>query len=190
METFKKMLPDLIFNLVETIIIVLIGIFLNIPIQYIFLLIVVFLMSRNTFGNVIHFKTWYRCLVWSLLVMLTLLVLFKVDLVISVMFAIFSAFILTGKSNINDFYLWKSKDEPGKYQDIEEYVKYNEYSDKLIEFEDKIKKKSDIDYLIYKYRFKEHKTFNTIKELIDMENPRIDEHLERIALALRLYCGI
>ena len=132
--------------------------------------------------------------------MLSLFVLLKVDLSISITFAMFAGYIMTTTANItrqiniknilDDMYLWKSPSEPGKYQDIEDYVKYNEYSDKLMEFENKIKSKSDLDYLIYKYKFLDHKTFSKMNELLGMDNPRIDEHLERIALAIRLYCGI
>ena len=57
--------------------------------------------------------------------MLSLFVLLKVDLVISILFAIFSAFIMTGKSNIQDMYLWNTDGTPSKYADVAEYVKYN-----------------------------------------------------------------
>lgn len=122
--------------------------------------------------------------------MLSLFVLLKIDLVLSIVFAIFSAFIMTGRSNINDMYLWKNGDEPSKYQDIIEYIRYNELDDKLLEFEEKIKKRNNLEYLIYKYRFKESKTFSEISELLNMDNPRIVEQLDKIAFAIRLYCGI
>ena len=122
--------------------------------------------------------------------MLSLFVLLKIDLVVSIMFAIFAAFIMTGKSNILDMYLWKNSEEPSKYHDITEYIKYNELDDKLLEFERKIKERDNLEYLLYKYRFKEGRTFNEISELLDIDNPRIVEHLDKIAFAIRLYCGI
>lgn len=148
------------------------------------------MISRGLFGNPLHFKTWYRCLIWSLLILTSLFVILKIDFILCVLFAIFSAFLMTGKSNIQDMYLWKSDGEPSKYQDIINYIKYNELEDKLIEFERKIKDRDNLEYLIYKYRFKDAKTFNEISELLDMDNPRIVEHLDKIAFAIRLYCGI
>lgn len=186
----KKIIPSLIFNIAETAIIILLGISLQIEIKYILLVMVTFLLSRGLFGNSLHFKTWYRCLIWSTLIMLSLFVILKIDLVLSIVFAIFSAFIMTGKSNIKDTYLWKNNGESSKYQDIIEYIKYNELDDKLIEFEEKIKKRSNVEYLIYKYRFKDHKTFNEISEMLEMENPRIVEHLDKVAFAMRIYLGI
>ena len=122
--------------------------------------------------------------------MLSLFVLLKVDLPVAIMFAIFSTFIMTGKSNINDMYLWKNNNEPSKYQDIIDFIKYNELDDKFIEFENKLKARNNLEYLIYKYKFKEAKTFNEISELLDIDTPRIVEYLDKIAFAIRLYCGI
>lgn len=191
MERFKKILPSLIFNISETVIIALMGILLKLPINYVVLVMLTFLIARGSFGKPLHFKTWYRCLIWSALIMLSLFVLLNVDLVVSITFAIFAAFIMTGKSNVNDIYLWKNSNEPSKYQDIIDFVKYNEFDDKLLEFERKIKERSNLEYLIYKYKFKDGKTFNEISELLDnMDNPRIVEHLDKIAFAIRLYCGI
>lgn len=190
MEKFKKIFPSLIFNIAETVIIVLVGVLLKLPINYIVLVMLSFMITRGFFGKPLHFKTWYRCLVWSVLVMLSLFVLLKVDLVVSITFAIFAAFIMTGRSNIMDMYLWKNSNEPSKYQDIIEFVKYNELNDKLLEFEHKIKERNNLEYLIYKYKFKDGKTFSEMSELLDMDNPRIVEHLDKLAFAIRLYCGI
>ena len=190
MERLKKIFPDLIFNVAETVIIVLMGMSLKLPINYVILVMLTFLITRGLFGKPLHFKNWYRCLIWSMLIMLSLFVLLKVDLVVSITFAVFAAFIMTGKSNVNDMYLWKSCDEPSKYQDIIDYVKYNELDNKLLEFEYKIKERNNLEYLIYKYKFKDNRTFSEMSELLDMENPRIVEQLDKIAFAMRLYCGI
>ena len=190
MEKVKKLLPTLIFNIAETLIIFIIGIVLKLDIKLIILIMLTFMISRGFFGKSLHFKTWYRCLIWSSLIMLSLFVLLKVDLIISIMFAIFSAFIMTGKSNIKDMYLWNNHVEPSKYADILEFIKYNSMDDRLLEFENKLKDMNSIEYLVYKYRFKEGKTFNEISELLDMENPRIVEKLDKVAFAIRIYCRI
>lgn len=189
MEKFKKLLPSLIFNLAETAIIFLTGKLLGLHTYAILLIMLTFMISRGCFGKALHFKTWYRCLIWSTLILLSLFVMFKVDLVISIMFAIFTAFIMTGKSNIKDMYLWNNG-APSKYQDVIEFVKYNEFDTRLMEFEEKLKDKNGLEYLIYKYRFKEGKTFSEISNLLNMEGPRIAERLDKIAFAIRIYCRI
>ena len=97
MEKIRRNLPTLIFNLAETAIIILSGIALELPIRYILLVMLTFMISRGCFGKALHFRTWYRCLVWSLLIMLSLFVLLRIDLVLSIIFAIFAAFIMTRK---------------------------------------------------------------------------------------------
>ena len=97
---------------------------------------------------------------------------------------------MTGRSNINDMYLWKPNNE-SKYKDIEEFVKYNMTNSRLIEFEENLKKRDDLLFLLYKYKFRENLSFEKIREKLDgMENPRIVEKLDQIALAIRISCGI
>lgn len=84
--------------------------------------------------------------------------------------------------------MWKGKDS--KYKDIEEYIKYNSMSNELIEFEKKLKEQDNLLFLIYKYKFKEGMTFTEMSEKLSLDNPRIVEKLDKIALSIRIYCGI
>lgn len=190
MNRIKIIASSLIFNIAETCLIFLVGKLLELPTNEILIIMITFMISRGCFGSALHFKTWYRCLVWSLLILLSLFVLLKVDLIVSILFAIFSAFIMTGKANIKDMYLWNNSNEPSKYQDIIDFIKYNEFDDKLLEFEKKLSEKNSLEYLIYKYRFKDNKSFGEITRLLDLDSPRIVEKLDKIAFAMRLYCRI
>lgn len=189
MEKYKYFLGSLIFNIAETVLIFLIGKLLDLPIKEIIIVMLSFTISRGCFGNALHFKDWYRCLVWSALILLSLFLILKVDLTISILFTIFGAFIMTGKSNIKDMYLWDNN-KPSKYSDIEEFIKYHEYDDELIEFENKVKKQDSKTYLIYKYRFKENKSFGEISELLKIPTNRLTEELDKVAFSLRIYCKI
>lgn len=190
MNRIKIIASSLIFNIAETCLIFLVGKLLELPTNEILIIMITFMISRGCFGSALHFKTWYRCLVWSLLILLSLFVLLKVDLIVSILFAIFSAFIMTGKSDIKNMYLWNNSNEPSKYQDIIDFIKYNEFDDKLLEFEKKLSEKNSLEYLIYKYRFKDNKSFGEITRLLDLDSPRIVEKLDKIAFAMRLYCRI
>lgn len=186
----KKFVFNLVFNIVETLLIFLVGKLLSLPISNILIVMLAFMISRGFFGNTLHYKTWYRCLIWSLAIMLSLFVLLKIDLTLSILFAIYAAFIMTGKSNIQDMYLWKAPNE-SKYKDIEDYIKYHFMDTELLDFEDNLKRRDDVLFLIYKYRFRDKLTFAQISEkLNDMENPRIVESLDQIALAIRIACKI
>ena len=171
MNKLKKLLPTLIFNIVETLIIFMCGLALNLEMKYIIMIMLTFMISRGCFGKALHFKTWYRCLVWSLLILLSLFVLLKVDLVISIMFAIFSAFIMTGKSNICDMYLWTGR--ISKYDALKNFVAISPNHPILLEHEEYWRKNYPMRYEIFQLYFRENRTYEYIAKLKGFEDNTI-----------------
>ena len=163
MDKLKKLLPTLIFNIVETLIIFMCGLALNLETKYVLVIMLTFMISRGFFGKALHFKTWYRCLIWSSFIMLSLFVLLKVDLVVSVMFAIFSAFIMTGKSNICDMYLWTGK--VSKYDALKNFIAISPNHPILLEHEEYWRKNYPMRYEIFQLYFRENQTHEYIARL-------------------------
>lgn len=188
-KKISKFIKQLIFTIIEVIIVFLLGNVFNVAVNVRIMFMVIFFLTRMIIGSPKHYSKVYRCALWSSLVFLSLYSLSSLDLLSIIVLTIFTAFISTGKADISDMFEWKGKDT--KYKDIEEYIKYHSMDDKLIEFEEKLKKQDDLLFLLYKYRFKDNLTFSEISEKLDnMENPRIAEKLEKIALSIRIYCGI
>lgn len=163
MKRIRELLPTLVFNVAETLIIFLGGVCLNIEIKYVLLIMLTFMISRGLFGKALHFKTWYRCLIWSTLIMLSLFVLLKVDIIISILFAIFSAFIMTGKSNIKDMYMWTGK--VSKYDALKDFVAISPNHPILLEHEAYWRKNYPVRYEIFKMYFRENKTYQEIANI-------------------------
>ena len=171
MDKLKKILPTLIFNIVETLIIFMCGIALNLEIKYVLVIMLTFMISRGFFGKALHFKTWYRCLIWSTFIMLSLFVLLKVDLILSILFAIFSAFIMTGKSNIKDMYMWTGK--ISKYDALKDFVAISPNHPILLEHEEYWRRNYPIRYEIFKMYFRENKTYQEIANIKGFEDNTI-----------------
>lgn len=171
MDKLKKKLPTLIFNIVETLIIFMCGIALNLEIKYVLVIMLTFMISRGFFGKALHFKTWYRCLIWSTFIMLSLFVLLKVDLILSILFAIFSAFIMTGKSNIKDMYMWTGK--ISKYDALKDFVAISPNHPILLEHEEYWRRNYPIRYEIFKMYFRENKTYQEIADIKGFEDNTI-----------------
>ena len=165
MERVKNIISSIIFNIAETILIFLVGRMLGLEINNILIVMLSFMVSRGFFGKSLHFKTWYRCLVWSLLILLSLFLILKIDLRVSILFTIFSAFIMTGKSNINDMYLWSGK--TSKYDALKDYVSLSPNNPIILEHEAYWMKNYPIRYEIFKLFFRENKTYS---EIIDLKN--------------------
>lgn len=184
----KKFLFSLCFNIVETIVIFMIGLIFKLNASLIIVLMLTFFFTRLLCGQPKHYNKWYRCFIWSLLTFTSVYALTDLHIVATILLTIFAGFIATGRADIQDLYQWKGNNS--KYSDIEEYIKYNPMNDKLIEFEKKLKEQDNLLFLLYKYRFKENLTFAEISEKLDLENPRIVEKLNTIAFSIRIYCGI
>jgi len=198
-KKLEKFLAVLV-ELLEFIFIVCLAIFvLKANLRDVLIVLLVFFISRFSIGEQGHYKIesyfdngWKRCFFWTMSLILSLSLVIKLGVFVGVLFTIFTSFIISGKANIDDMTLgYKRRREDGKYYDIEEFVKYNLTNIKLIEFEENLKRTDDLLYLIYKYRFKEQMTFSEISnKLNNMENVRIVEKLDQIALAIRIHCGI
>ncbi len=174
----------ILFNIVEMIVVYLTGRLLNLPNEAIFTIMLLFIIVRMTLGRPLHYKSPYKCFIMTLLVFLSMFVIFHVNLYVSILFTIFDAFLLTGRGNIDDMFMWCGK--TSKYQDIIEFVKFNAFDEKLIKFENALKEQDNLSYLIYKYRFKDNLTFEQISERLDLDNPRISEIQDNVAFAFRI----
>lgn len=194
-----EMILAFLVELIEFTLMSLVAVFiLKTDIRDVLIVLLTFFISRFAIGSPGHYKIvnyfddgWKRCFLWTSALVLSLCLTTRLGVLVGILFTIFTAFIISGKANIDDLSLgWKSKTDKSKYQDIVDFIKYNPLDDKLLEFEEKVKRTSNLEYLIYKYRFREGKTFKEMSELLDMESPRIAQRLEKIAFAIRLYCGI
>lgn len=184
----KNFLFSLFFNIVETIIIFMIGLIFKLSHNEIIALMVTFFFTRLLCGKPKHYATWYRCLVWSLLIFTSLFALTDLHIVVVLLLTVFTGYIATGRADISDMYMWKGRSS--NYQDIDDYIKYNAMSDELLEFEKKLKERDNLLYLLYKYRFKDNLTHAQIAEKTDLDTPRVSEKIDKVALSLRIYCGI
>ena len=187
----KVKILKIILASAEISIIFLIGLLMKVPINIDILItglfcIIKMLCKRGKHN--MHYKSWYRCIVWSTLTFLSLYLLSNLDVISIIILTILTAILSTDFSNITEVVQWKGKES--KYQDIIDYIKYNPLNDDLLEFEEKLKKTDSMLYMLYKYRFKDEKTFTEISELLRIETNRITELLDKIAFALRMYCKI
>lgn len=188
MEKSKVNFPSIIFNVAEALVIFLVGILLKLKLEIILLIIVVYAILKMSLRKSIHYKSPYKCFIWSALMFLMLFEVAKAGIMISLIMTVFCAYVMTTKADLNDIFMWKGKST--KYDDIDNFIKYNSMDDKLLEFETKLKSRDNLSYLIYKYRFIDHLTFSEISERLDLDNPRIAEKIDNIAFAIRLHCGI
>lgn len=174
MKKWTNIVRVIIFNVAETLLIFLAGKSLGLSTKLIISIMAIFMLGRATFGRTLHFKDWYRCLIWSLLILFTLFVLLKFNIFQSVLITIYAAFLMTGKANIRDMYLWGGNDLNKKVFD---WVRFNQDHPDLLAYENKLKEIDNRKYIIFKYRFREFKSYSQISKLMDTEPQRISEEI-------------
>jgi len=171
MEKYKRIISTVIFNVAETILIFLVGRMLGLETNNIIIVMLCFIISRGFLGKSLHFKTWYRCLVWSLLILLSLFLILKIDLKVSILFSIFSAFIMTGKSNIKDMYLWSGR--ASKYEALKDLVAISPNNSIILENEEYWRKNYPTRFDIFRYYFRENKTYQEIAQIKNFDDNTI-----------------
>lgn len=172
-------LPSLIFNVAETLLLIGMAWLLKIGVKNTLIVFLSFQISRAVFKLPKHYKDWKKCLVWTLSIFTSLFLVAKVDLSVGILTSVFTAYILSGKADIKDMYMWK-QDKISKYQPLIDYVKFNGLDSKLIKVENKLKDMDTMMYLVYKRKFRENKTFKDITEELDLSNPRVVEILDKV----------
>lgn len=169
--TFIKILC---FNLLETVIIFLLGKIFNVAISLRIVLMVLFFLTRMIIGKPKHYNKAYRCMLWSALVFVSLYAISSLDLYTIIVLTIFTAFISTGKADINDMFMWGGNKLNNNVYD---WVKFNQDNEKLKQYEENLKKTDKKKYFIFIYRYREFRSYSDISKIMDIDIQRICDEI-------------
>lgn len=167
----KNLIRVIIFNIVETIVIFLIGLSLKIDYNYIIALMLIFFLVRSLIGQPKHYKKAYKCFIWSTLTFTSVYLTTDLSLVVNILLTIFTAFIVTGRADINDLYMWKGKDS--NYIALKDIVALSPNNPIILEHEEYWRKNYPMRFEIFRLYFRERCTYNEIMELKDLPDSKI-----------------
>lgn len=185
----KQLISLIIFNLFEVVCIIIIGLLMKIPLYLSITLLLVFFICRNNYGKAKHYKSGFKCFIWSELSFISIFLICQINTSLALLYTAFYALILSGKVDISDTFMWKGTNS--KYSKIIDYIKKNPNLEIIKKFEEKLKRCDDEKlYKIYDFRFKQNMTFTQISDLVDIETNRLSDELSRIELAFKIYCDL
>ena len=164
----------LCFNLLETVIIFLLGKIFNVAISLRIVLMVLFFLTRMIIGKPKHYNKAYRCMIWSALVFVSLYALSSLDFIVIILLTIFTAFISTGKADIQDMFMWGGNK---LNNDVYDWVKFNQNNEKLKQYEEKLKQTDKKKYFIFIYSFREFRSYSEISKIMDIDIQRICDEI-------------
>lgn len=155
----------LLFNICETIVVFLLGNVFNVSTNIRIMFMVVFFLTRMIVGEPKHYKKAYKCAIWSGLVFLSLYSLSSLDLIVIILLTIFTGFISTGKADIKDTFMWSGR--ASKYDALKNFIALSPNNSIVLEHEEYWRKNYPIRYDIFKYYFRENRTY---QEIVDIKN--------------------
>lgn len=166
----------LAFNIVETITIFMIGLALKIDYNYIIALMIIFFLTRAVTGKVFnekakHYKKAYQCFIWSTLVFTSVYVITDLHIYVTILLTIFTGFIVTGKADINDMFMWKGS--KSKYEALIKVVSLSPNNSIILEHEEYWRKNYPMRFEIFRLYFRERETYDEIVEELDLPDNKL-----------------
>jgi hypothetical protein len=178
MKKYLIYLPSIVFNIAEFLAVILIGGLLGLSVQRAMVMVILFAITRMVLKKAMHYKDWKRCFLMTTLFFLSLFIVAKADFYIALMMTVFEALILTGHGNINDMFMWGGNT---LNKEVFDWVKFNPNNEKLLKYEQDLKEHDKQKYIIFKYRFREFKSYSDISKLMDIDIQRISDEIKVIS---------
>ena len=164
-------LPSMIFNIVETLLLVLFAFLLKVTIKDMLIIFLTFQIGRAYFKLPKHYKAWQKCLIWTLTIFLSLFVVARVDVSVGIMCAVFTSYILSGKSDINDIYMWSGR--VSKYDALRDFVGISPNNPIILDYENYWRVNYPLRYEMFQLFYRERKSYEEIRRIKDYDENNI-----------------
>lgn len=161
----------MIFNIVETLLLILFAFLLKITIKDMLIIFLTFQIGRAYFKLPKHYKAWQKCLIWTLTIFLSLFVVARVDVSVGVMCAVFTSYILSGKSDINDMYMWSGR--VSKYDALRDFVGISPNNPIILDYENYWRVNYPLRYEMFQLFYRERKSYEEIRRIKDYDENNI-----------------
>lgn len=186
---------NLIFNLIELLIIVFIGKLLNFKIPMMLIIIATFTFTRQILGGAKHYKSIIRCMIWSILIMEALFWVTNLDFLVGLSLTIFAGITLSQKGDISVFE-YNNDEEKRKYREMKKFIVeckdekvIKNIEDTLKIFSENYKERYKINlFEVYEMYFIENLSFAKMRDRLDIyDNHKIIEALDMIFMCFNTY---
>ena len=164
-------LPSMIFNIIETLLLILFAFLLKVTIKDMLIIFFTFQIGRSYFKLPKHYKAWQKCLIWTLTIFLSLFVVARVDVSVGIMCAVFTSYILSGKSDINDIYMWSGR--VSKYDALRDFVGISPNNPIILDYENYWRVNYPLRYEMFQLFYRERKSYEEIRRIKDYDENNI-----------------
>lgn len=167
----KNLIKVILFNVIETFTIFMIGLFLNISWDFIIGLMLIFFLTRMFCGKPKHYRKAYKCFIWSTLTFTSVYILTDLHISVNILLTVFTGFIATGKADILDSFMWKGT--KSKYDALIDTISFSPNNSIILEHEEYWRKNYPLRFEIFKLFFRERKTYDEIVKELDLPDNKL-----------------
>lgn len=161
----RNWVKTILFNLIETICIFLIGHFIGVNIINMCILTLLFALPRQLFNGASHYKKPSKCFIVSLTLGSCFMLMYSINPLLGYLSALFSGIILTEKGNIKNIYQWN---KISKYKSVYDFIKENPDNEIVLNYENYMKNKYPFRYKIYEMKYKQNMSLDKMMEEIEI----------------------
>ncbi len=139
----------------------------------------------------LHYKKWSKCLLWTTLIFVSLYNLTHLNYLTIITLTILSALLSTHLLDIKNVVQWNNeRNEDGsrksKHDDVIQYIRFNQFADKVKDYEKSLEKTDNMLYIFYIERFKNRDKPTAIAEKYNITTKELTVELDKIAFAIRV----
>lgn len=173
-------LPNILFNVLEIGAIFMMGILLNIPVPHIVAIFLTFILNKIVHKKSMHYKDLYLCFIWSSALFVSYYLLSMINIYVALVSTCLYVFFTqkTDIKDLNQLFFWSGN---VLNQEVFDWVKFNQNNEKLLEYENNLKKTDKKKYFIFVYRFREFKSYSDISKIMDIDIQRISDEVKIIS---------
>ena len=195
-KEIKENIPVYLFNIVEMLIIVILGCFMRIKVETMLNLIIVFIFVRQHNGKQMHYKSLIKCSISTTFLFVFFYLLTYVNNIIAILVAAIAAYSMTENADIKNCFLYSNEEGKKKYREMKKYINecknmevLEEFKKRLIIIESTYKDRFKAPYYkIYEMYFLNDATFKEIREELQMyDNHEITKALDLIFMIFNEY---
>ena len=139
-----------------------------------------------------HYKLWYKCLIGSYSIFVSLFVVADISFELSTLSAVLAAFLLSTGSDISEVHLWgrQKSGRPSKHLHVYDFIRANHNRDDVLSFEASLKYDGDYAQEVYRRIFKDDDTWDKTMFDLNINKQKLEAEIDAISRVIKHKFGV
>ena len=190
----RKFIFSILFNLLEIICTIILGLLLKFSYLSIFIILSTWiclrlLLSATYKVRILHYKSPLKCFIASTLLFLSIFLANKIDMIVGIFVVVYTSIFMSSLGNIGDIFQWYNDGDirSSKYKALIEFIRNNPNNAIILEYEKFWRDNYPTRYEIFVEFFRKRKKYNEIVSYMSLKgNTTIKQECKIIFASLEM----